>query len=97
MVDRDWLKLAFRDLRSLLPEIENDELLTFSFQDETLSVRSNLKTIVLPAVGENWKSKYSIKAESIKNLPKRSNNKQVEILIRDGYLIIANCRYLISC
>lgn len=60
VVNRDWLKLALRDLRLLLPTLAESDSLSFNFQNEIFSIRANQKLFAFPAVGNNWKSQYEI-------------------------------------
>lgn len=96
LVDRDWLKLALRDLRLLLPKIAESDLLSFTFRDEIFSIRSSQKLIALPATGNNWKSKYEITAGNFQNLPKRLTREVIEISIWDDHLHLAGWRYPID-
>jgi hypothetical protein len=96
IVERDWLKLAFRDLRLLLPELAESDFLSLTFQNEVFSIHSRLKLIVLPAAGNNWTSNFEITAKNFRSFPKRLNHKDIEISIWENYLYLANWRYPID-
>lgn len=95
-VNRDWLKLALRDLRLLLPQLKADDLLSFTFQNEIFSIRSNVKTIALPAAGNDWNSTYQITAGNFQNFPKRLDRQEIEISIWENHLSLARWRYPID-
>ncbi len=96
VVDRDWLKLALRDLRLLLMKLEETDLLSLTYQNEIFSIRSRLKLIVLPATGDNWKSSYEITAKNFRNFPKRFNGEKIGISVWQDYFSLANWRYPID-
>jgi hypothetical protein len=58
-----------RDLRLLLPQLKDDDLLSFTFQNEIFSIRSSVKLIALPAAGSDWNSTYQITANKLPKLP----------------------------
>lgn len=95
-VERDWLKLALRDLRSLLPQLDENESLSFTFQNKIFSIHSRLKLLALPADGHNWKSRYEITAGNLRNFPKRLNNKEIEVSVWNNHLCLAGWRYPID-
>lgn len=95
-VERDWIKLALRDLRSLLPQLDKSESLSFTYRDEIFSIRTRLKLFALPATGNSWKSSYEITAGNFQNFPKRFKYNEVEISIWEEHLHLANWRYPIE-
>lgn len=95
-VERDWLKLALRDLRSLLPTLAESDSLSFNFQNEIFSIRANQKLFALPAAGNNWKSQYEITAANFRDFPKRLNCQEIEISVWENYLHLAGWRYPID-
>lgn len=95
-VGRDWLKLALRDLRSLLPQLDENESIFLTFRDETLTIRTPSKLLALPATGQDWKSRYEITAVNLRDLPKRLNNPQVEVSVWNNHLCLAGWRYPIA-
>lgn len=90
-VERDWLKVALRDLRSLLPTLTESDSLSFNFQNEIFSIRSTQKLIAMPAAGNNWKSQYEITAGNFRDFPKRLNRQEIEVSVWENYLHLAGC------
>ncbi len=95
-VERDWLKLALRDLRSLLPQLDESESVFFTYRDEIFSIRTPPKLLALPATGREWKTRYEITAGNLRNLPKRLNNNQIEVSVWNNQLCLAGWRYPIA-
>lgn len=95
-VDRDWFKLALRDLRLLLPNLEENDIFSVTFKDEILTISSRLKLIVLPAKGNNWTSRYEITAGNFQRFPKRINDKEVEASVWNNFLYLAHWSYPID-
>lgn len=93
IVNRDWLKLAFRDLNLLIPQLEENELLFFTFQNGIFSIRLNSKTIAFPAVGKDWNEEYKIAIQNFSHFPKRINQNEVEISVWKENINIANWCY----
>lgn len=92
-VNRDWLRLAFRDLNLLILQLEENDLLFITFQNEIFSIRSNFKTIAFPAVGKDWNEEYKIAVSNFSHFPRRINQKEVEISVWKENIQIANWRY----
>lgn len=95
-VERDWLKLALRDMRSLLPRLDEKESLSFTFQNEIFSIRTPLKLLALPATGQEWNLRYEITAGNFREFPKRLNKNQIEVSVWDNHLCLAGWRYPIA-
>lgn len=93
LADRDWLKLAIRDLSLHQEELGENDSLFLTFQKGIFSIRSPLKVIAFPAAGEDWNFQYEIIAGKLRNLPKRINNKEIEISVWNDYLFLANRGY----
>ena len=92
-VKRDWIKLALRDLRSLLPQLDESESLSFTYRDEIFSIRTRPKLFALPAEGINWESSYEITVGNFQNFPKRFNTNEVGISVWIDHLYLAHWRY----
>lgn len=93
LVERDWLKLALRELKSLIDQLEAKELISVTFRDGVFSFRSQTKTIAFPAIGNDWQEEYQISSFNFSRFPKRLNNKEIEIAIWNDSLRIGHWHY----
>lgn len=93
LVEREWLKLAIRELNSVVDQLNAKDLISITFQNGILSIRSSLKVIAFPAIGKDWDEEYKIPVRHFTNFPKRINYKEIEISIWEDYLVIGHWRY----
>lgn len=92
-VERSWLSLALKTLAESLREVQDDEFVSFSFQDQILLFRCGGQVIPLPGSGKSWTEDILIKATALRTLPTRLRNYSVCIDAWEGYLGIGNRRY----
>lgn len=93
LVDRDWLKLAIRDLLLLHENLEENDSIVITFQKGVFSITSHLKVIAFPATGKDWEEQYEISAVNFANFPKRLKYKQIEISVWKDMFCLASYRY----
>jgi hypothetical protein len=96
LVKREWLKLALRDLNLILPELDETDSFFITFQKGVFSIQSVLKTIVFPAVGNDWTNEYQITVSNFNRFPKRLNQAEIEISVWNNKISLANWSYSIN-
>ena len=98
VVQRDWARLAIKTLASYLdplsPEAVSDETpVVFFFKDSVLTIRCKSEVIALAGRGEDWPTKYVIRAGQLRQFPKRFKGSEVEISIWNAKLRIGDKLY----
>lgn len=89
IVDRDWLRLALRDLRDCLATMAPDETVRFEFDGEVFRIRAGSRLIVTPANGNAWPSAELVRAGDLAALPKRLMQHCVGIEPHERGLLLA--------
>lgn len=85
-VEKEWFRVAAKKLRLAA---EGGDLAWLSFDGEALRITVCGASIIVPAMGVAWESRYAIKATQLDHLPKRLTD-PVEITVWDGRLTIGN-------
>jgi hypothetical protein len=91
-VQRDWARVALRDLAEVVSSVDNNSVI-FQFDGDVLTIRCEGKVLAMPATGNPWPTRYSVRAELLRTLPRRLMRKQVEFSILESILTIGNMRY----
>jgi hypothetical protein len=76
-----------------LATISDDATVTFEFDGSALIIRCAGKVIPMAGEGDPWPRSYSVKAGSIRELPTRLMQQNVEISVWERSLILGNRRY----
>ncbi|NLX13726.1 MAG: hypothetical protein GXY44_08760 [Phycisphaerales bacterium] len=92
-VQRDFARVGRRHLAELLAASADDAPVTFEFDGEVLLIHVLDQATAMPANGDPWPERFSIRAGAIRNLPKRFMNDPVEFGIWNGSIDIDRCRY----
>ena len=87
-VDREWLKLALKDLERQLADSSNSSAIIFQFDGRILSIRHEDKPIIVTATGDAWPCEYEISSKQLLQRPKRLMSAQVDVSIWKDTLII---------
>jgi hypothetical protein len=93
IIQRDWLRVAFKTLAKQLATISDDATVTFEFDGSALIIRCAAKVIPMAGEGDPWPRSYSVKAGSIRELPTRLMQQNVEISVWERSLVLGNRRY----
>ncbi len=88
MVERDWLKLAIKTLRTKITGFLDDELVEVHFDGEMLRFSLPSEVVPVSAGGEPWKQSYRLMVKSLRWLPKRLMRDPVCVDVIDGFLNI---------
>jgi hypothetical protein len=70
-VQRDWLRLARKNLREHLGSLPDNAIVVFSFDGAVFSIRCNTKLIVFPAEGSPWTVCFRVEAKTLLQESKR--------------------------
>lgn len=92
-VRRDSARAALKALAEQLRTVDDDLLVTFGFDGSVLTVACAGKLSAMAAEGDAWPRTYSIRAGSLKRLPKRLMNESIEFAIWESALTIGSWRY----
>ncbi len=92
-VERNWAKLALKDLSSLLDAIPDDTRIVFGFDGRSLIIECVGKIIAVGAEGMAWSDRYALAAGDLRKLPKRLMNPSVEFGFWDASFVIGDHRY----
>lgn len=77
IVDREWWRVAVKKIREQVSLAADFDLVSFSFDGETLRVKTNGTLIVVPAEGQAWDRSFSLLLKSLDSLPKRLMHSRV--------------------
>lgn len=87
-VQREWLRLALKNLAELVAEAEDEAEVEFGFDGAVLTIRCSEQVVPMAAKGEAWTSPFVVTAGILRHLPKRLMQEEVEVSVRDGRLHI---------
>lgn len=88
IVQRDWARVALRNLAEQLTTADDSAEITIQFDGEILTIRHTGKLIAMSALGNPWAHQYAIHAGALRRLPKRLMREMVGISIWETALII---------
>ncbi len=92
-VERDWAKLALRQLAEALTKSDLLSTVSLTFDGEILRIQCGEDKIAVAAEGKPWTSAFQIAATNISSLPKRLMYDRVEFSVYHGSLNIGRRRY----
>ncbi len=93
LVQREWLRVALKTLAKRLATVSDDAAVTFQFDGGVLTIRCAGKPIAMAGEGDPWPRSYAVEAGSIRKLPTRLMQENVEISIWERSLVVGNRRY----
>lgn len=88
VVERNWLKFAFGKLTDAVENLLDDTIIEFSFDGTSLTIRLPDAVIPVQATGNAWSQTWKVKAKSLRRLPKRLPNPQIEVGAWDDSLFL---------
>lgn len=88
LVQRDWLRLALKNLANLIAEADDLITVEFSFDGSVLSIRCSGHVVAMSARGEAWPRKFIIPAGKLRHLPKRLMQDEEVVSVHNGRLHI---------
>jgi len=86
-VDRDWMRVAIRTLKTQLANVEPNTAITVSFDGMALSFSCNGVFCVMPATGNAWTTPVRVSAGSLAALPRRLS-RDVEVCVWESTLVV---------
>jgi hypothetical protein len=89
-VQRDWARIAFKDLRNIAETADDQMIASFGFDGAVLTVQCGKHLIPIPAEGLAWPSRFTVPAAHLKNLPTRLMSERIGFSVFEGKLSIAN-------
>ena len=90
-VDRQWFRLAAKQLRDLAATAAENDRAIFSFDGAVLRIEACSQTLAMPAKGNApWVTSYAIPANQLDHLPQRFATASVNISVFDDRLSVAN-------
>lgn len=92
-VERNWAKLVFSGLQSNLANVKDETTVAFEFDGKSLTICCLEWLVAIPATGKPWPECYRVKAELLRDLPKRIRQHGITVSVWDGNLEIGNRRY----
>jgi hypothetical protein len=92
-VERDWLRVALKTLAKGLATVSDEAAITFEFDGSVLTIRCAGKVIPMAGEGDPWPRSYAVRAGSIRELPTRLLQQNVEISVWERSLVLGNRRY----
>ncbi len=94
-VAKDWFRVAAKKLRPLAAIASECDLVWLAFDGEALRITGCGATIIVPATGTAWDTRYAIKGTKLDHLPKRLSD-PVVIGVWEGKLTIGKRVWNIS-
>lgn len=88
-IKKDWFRVAAKELRAVATTASESDLGWLIFDGEALRVSVRGTTVIVPATGTAWDSRYSIRAKHLDHLPKRLTD-PVVVSVWDAKLKIGN-------
>jgi hypothetical protein len=70
-VEKDWIRVAIKRLRAVAASASDTDLVWLAFDGEALRVAVCGLTVIVPATGTAWHTRYAIKGAELDHLPKR--------------------------
>jgi len=92
-IRRDWVRVALKTLAQQLANAKDDEVVSFSFDGRVLSIDCAGSLCAMPAKGAAWDGSYSVRAKTLRSLPRRLMTDPVEVSFWKSALTIANRQY----
>lgn len=92
-VPRRWARMALGQLNEVLPGLEPDLPVMFSFDGQVLVANVVGRSFPMPAEGSAWDRRYQIAAKCLIELPKRFREDPVEFSVGREVLYIDRRRY----
>lgn len=93
VVERSWMRVALKALKSKLNVEPGDGNVTISFDGRVLAFSGPGWVVPVPAEGAAWPSRYQIQTENFSNFPSRLMSEQIHISVWKEHLTIGNWRY----
>jgi hypothetical protein len=94
IAQRNWVRVALKDLRERLESADDDSLVSFAFNGEVLTIRINTDLIAFPATGQAWDHEFHVRALKLRTfLPKRLMYREITFHVWQGYFKIEEYRY----
>lgn len=91
-VQRDWLRLALKNLAELVAKADDAAEVEFGFDGSVLAIKCTGQVVPMAASGKSWATRFVIPAWKLRHLPKRLMQGEVEVSVREGRLQIGrNC------
>ena len=94
-VEKDWFRVATKKLRPRAAGALEANLVWLSFDGETLRIAGCGETIIVPATGTVWDTRYAILAKQLDRLPTRLTS-LVHVTMWDGRLSIGNRGWMLA-
>lgn len=93
MVQREWLRVALKNLAEILAEVKRTVEVEFGFDGTILTIQCCEEVLPMPAQGKRWPVKFTVSAENMRQLPNRLTRPRVAVEVYKGRLRIANRGY----
>jgi|SRR5882672_7251782 len=93
IVQRDWFRLALRSLSEHLASLPDNAGVVFSFDGSVLSIRCDQNVIALPGKGSPWAVRLKVEARTLRSLPKRLMQDNIEVSIWESRITLGNRIY----
>lgn len=87
-VQRNWMRLALKNLAKLLVNTDDTTVVEFSFDGSVLQIRCFGEVVAMSASGKAWGTQFFIPAGKLRRLPKRLTQDHVEVSVHKGQLHI---------
>jgi len=92
IVQRDWLRLALKNLAELVAKADDAAEVDFGFDGSVLTIKCSGQVVPMAATGKAWPAHFVIPAGKLGHLPKRLMQDELEVSVREGRLQIGrNC------
>lgn len=92
-VQRDWMRLALKNLAKLLVNTDDASAVEFSFDGSVLMIRCLGQVVAISAFGKAWTTEFMIPAGKLRYLPKRLMQDSVQVSIYKGRLEIGSSSF----
>ena len=91
VIDRDWMRLAIRRLRTTSDNAGPEDLCRIAFDGTVLLFRSAVEPVAVPALeGSPWVDSVEVRLRDFNGLPLRLQGERVEVSVWDGALRVGN-------
>jgi len=94
---KEWARLLFKTIAGHLAKVEAGAPVVFYFDGEVLTIRCAGNITAVAAQGNRWSQSHSIAAASLRDLPKRFMEPQIEVSVWDFTLRIGGRCYTGLC
>jgi hypothetical protein len=92
-VQRDWLRLALKNLSEQLVSLPDKAIVAFSFDGAVFAIRCETKVIAFPGEGLPWTVRFRVQAKTLRRQPKRLMREDISVSVWESRIRFGSWSY----